>query len=132
GLNGLQNVSFEKADVFEFLTEKAGRKEHPYGMIILDPPAFTKSRSTVKNAGKGYVELNSLAMRVLGRGGWLVTCSCSRFMTPGMFQKAVEEAALNAGLSVKFAEKRGASPDHPVVSGNPETEYLKCLICQVV
>ncbi|MBP0985831.1 MAG: class I SAM-dependent rRNA methyltransferase [Oscillospiraceae bacterium] len=131
-LNGLGNVSFEKHDVFDFLADalKAGRKD--WNMIILDPPAFTKSRSTVKNADSAYEELNLLAMRLLPRGGYLVTCSCSRFMTPDLFQKAIARAAYRARVSLKLIEKRGASPDHPVLVGAPDTEYLKCFICQVV
>ena len=101
-------------------------------MIILDPPAFTKSRATVRNADSAYEELNLLAMRLLPRGGYLVTCSCSRFMTPELFMNAVSRAAYRAKVSLKLIERRGASPDHPVLIGAPDTEYLKCLIFQVV
>ena len=131
-LNGLENIRFEEHDVFRFLQDTLTSGEKPWDMIILDPPAFTKSRSTVRNAGKGYEELNLLAMRLLPRGGYLVTYSCSRFMTPDLFLKAVSDAAYKAGVSLRLIEKRGASPDHPVRIGAPDTEYLKCLLFQVV
>ena len=131
-LNGLENIRFEEHDVFRFLQDTLTSGEKPWDMIILDPPAFTKSRSTVRNAGKGYEELNLLAMRLLPRGGYLVTCSCSRFMTPDLFLKAVSDAAYKAGVSLRLIEKRGASPDHPDRIGAPDTEYLKCLLFQVV
>ena len=131
-LNGLTNVSFEQHDMFDFLKETLEAKQHPWDLIILDPPAFTKSRSTVHSASLGYEELNYLAMRLLPRGGYLCTCSCSRFMTPDLFMKAVSDAALRANVSLRLIEKRGASPDHPVLIGAPDTEYLKCLIFQVV
>ena len=131
-LNSLTNVSFEQHDMFDFLNETLDAKQHPWDLIILDPPAFTKSRSTVHSATLGYEELNYLAMRLLPRGGYLCTCSCSRFMTPDLFMKAVSDAAQRANVSLRLIEKRGASPDHPVLIGAPDTEYLKCLIFQVV
>ena len=131
-LNGLGNVSFEKHDVFDFLSDALSAGRRDWNMIVLDPPAFTKSRSTVRNADSAYEELNLLAMRLLPRGGYLVTCSCSRFMTPDLFQKAIARAAYRARVSLRLVEKRGASPDHPVLTGAPDTEYLKCFIYQVV
>lgn len=131
-LNGLTNVRFEQHDMFDFLNNTLDARQHPWDLIILDPPAFTKSRSTVHSASLGYEELNYLAMRLLPRGGYLCTCSCSRFMTPDLFLKTVSEAALRANVSLRLVEKRGASPDHPVLIGAPDTEYLKCLIFQVV
>ena len=131
-LNGLKNVCFEKHDVFEFLEKELKNGRGRWDMIILDPPAFTKSRATVRNADSAYEELNLLAMRLLPRGGYLVTCSCSRFMTPELFMNAVSRAAYRAKVSLKLIERRGASPDHPVLIGAPDTEYLKCLIFQVV
>jgi 23S rRNA (cytosine1962-C5)-methyltransferase len=86
----------------------------------------------VRNADSAYEELNLLAMRLLPRGGYLVTCSCSRFMTPDLFQKAIARAAYRARVSLRQIERRGASPDHPVLTGAPDTEYLKCFIYQVV
>ena len=131
-LNGLSNVTFEKHDVFEFLREAVASGDRRWNMIILDPPAFTKSRSTVKNASDGYEQINTMAMRLLPRGGYLVTCSCSRFMTPQLFSEAIERSAYKARVSLRTVEKRGASPDHPVLAGAPDTEYLKCNIYQVV
>ena len=131
-LNSLTNVSFEQHDMFDFLNKALDAKQHPWDLIILDPPAFTKSRSTVHSATLGYEEINYLAMRLLPRGGYLCTCSCSRFMTPDLFMKAVSDAAQRANVSLRLIEKRGASPDHPVLIGAPDTEYLKCLIFQVV
>ncbi|MBP0986134.1 MAG: methyltransferase domain-containing protein, partial [Oscillospiraceae bacterium] len=131
-LNGFTNVTFEKHDVFEFLRSAMESGDRRWNMIILDPPAFTKSRATVRNASEGYEQINMMAMRLLPRGGFLVTCSCSRFMTPELFSKAVESAAYKARVSLRTVEKRGASPDHPVLSGAPDTEYLKCYIYQVV
>lgn len=130
-LNEFETVRFETHDVFDFLRDTLEKGEKPWDLIVLDPPAFTKSRSTVRNAGKGYTELNYLAMRLLPRGGYLVTCSCSRFMTPDLFLQCVSDAALQAGVTLRLIEKRGASPDHPVKIGAPDTEYLKCLIFQV-
>lgn len=131
-LNGLDNVSFEKHDVFDFLSDALNTGRRDWDMIILDPPAFTKSRATVKNADGAYEELNLLAMRLLPRGGYLVTCSCSRFMTPDLFRKAITRAAYRARVSLRQIERRGASPDHPVLTGAPDTEYLKCYIYQIV
>jgi len=131
-LNGLTNVTFEQHDMFTFLRDTLEAKQHPWDLIILDPPAFTKSRSTVRGASIGYEEINTLAMRLLPRGGYLCTCSCSRFMTPDLFLKTVAEAARKAHVSLRLIEKRGASPDHPVLIGAPDTEYLKCLIFQVI
>ncbi len=131
-LNGLGNVSFEEHDVFDFLAESLRSGRRDWNMIILDPPAFTKSRNTVRNAEGAYEEINLMAMRLLPRGGYLVTCSCSRFMTPDLFMRAAEKAAYRAKVSLKLIEKRGAAPDHPVLIGAPDTEYLKCLIIQIV
>lgn len=131
-INGLANAEFITVDVFDYLTELAGKKQHPYDMIILDPPAFTKSRETAKNAYKGYKDINYRAMRILPRGGYLVSCSCSHFMTVEMFERMLQDAATDAGVSLKIVEKRFAAPDHPVTLGIPETEYLKCYIMQII
>ena len=125
-------VSFVVSDAFDYLQGLAERKEHPYDLIILDPPAFTKSRKTQKNAEKGYRELNALAMRVLPRGAFLATASCSHFLTQEDFLGVVTEAARDAGVSVKMIERRGQAPDHPILPLVPETEYLKFLILQIV
>lgn len=131
-LNGITNIDFLCCDVFELLTGmyNDGKKEFDY--IILDPPAFTKSRSTVKSAYKGYKEINLKAMKLLPRGGYLATCSCSHFMTDELFRKMLAEAASDAGVKIKLAEYRQQAADHPVLSGIPETEYLKFYIAQII
>lgn len=130
-LNGL-NVSFLCADVFDLLTEKFERKERDYDFIILDPPAFTKSSSTVKNAIRGYKDINYRAMKLLPRGGYLATCSCSHFMTDDLFRKMLHSAAKDADVTLKQIEARQQSPDHPISWDVPETDYLKFYIFQVV
>ena len=122
-----------QADVFELLTElaqKGGRPE--YDLIILDPPAFTKSGATVKNAFRGYKEINLKAMRLLPRGGWLATCSCSHFMTDALFREMLRAAAFDAGVELRQIEARQQAPDHPILWNVPETEYLKFYLFQVV
>lgn len=132
-LNGLSgNMTFVKADVFDLLTEMAASKKREYDYIILDPPAFTKSRSTVHNAYKGYKEINIKAMKLLPRGGYLATCSCSHFMTADLFRQMIADAAKDAGVSLRQIEERRQSPDHPILWGVPETEYLKFFLFQVV
>ena len=131
-LNGLGNVEFVQRDVFELLTELLAAKNHDYDYIILDPPAFTKSSATVESAYRGYKDINYRAMRLLPRGGYLATCSCSRFMTAELFRKMLREAAADAGVSLRQIEERRQSPDHPILWGVPETEYLKFYLFQVV
>ncbi|MGN1119518.1 MAG: class I SAM-dependent rRNA methyltransferase, partial [Oscillospiraceae bacterium] len=132
-LNGLTgNMEFTKADVFDLLTDLCAKGGHPYDFIILDPPAFTKSSSTVKNAQRGYKEINMRAMKLLGRGGYLATCSCSHFMTEPLFKKMLHDAAADAGVSLRQIEARRQSPDHPILWNVPETDYLKFYIFQVV
>ena len=131
-LNGLENVSFECANVFDLLTKLYEEKNSPYDYIILDPPAFTKSSASVKNAERGYKEINMKAMKLLPRGGSLATCSCSHFMTDELFRKMLRSAALDAGVSLRQIEARQQSPDHPILWSVPETDYLKFYIFQVV
>ena len=132
-LNGLEsNMSFECADVFELLTGLAAKGRSDYDYIILDPPAFTKSSSTVKNAIKGYKEINMKAMKLLPRGGYLATCSCSHFMTEELFRNMLKDAAFDAKVSLRQIEARQQSPDHPILLNVPETDYLKFFIFQVV
>ena len=130
-LNGL-DVEFVCADVFDLLTEKFERKERDYDFIILDPPAFTKSSATVKNAIRGYKDINYRAMKLLPRGGYLATCSCSHFMTDELFRKMLHSAAKDADVTLKQIEARQQSPDHPISWDVPETDYLKFYIFQVV
>ena len=131
--NGLEDrVDVVKADVFSLLTELAREKKHPYDYIILDPPAFTKSGATVKNAYRGYKEINLKAMKLLPRGGYLATCSCSHFMTPDLFRRMLWEAAADAAVSLRQIADRRQAPDHPILWGVPETEYLKFYLFQVI
>ena len=128
--NGL-NLSFRQADVFEILP--ALKKEHAqFDFIVLDPPAFTKSRKTFHNARKGYQEINTEAMRLLSRGGYLASASCSHFMPKDEFRKMLCDAANEAGVSIRLIEERGAAPDHPVNPCIPETEYLKFFLLQII
>ncbi|MBQ6023887.1 MAG: class I SAM-dependent rRNA methyltransferase [Clostridia bacterium] len=131
-LNGVDNMDFLCTDVFDLLDKLYAEKRRIYDYIILDPPAFTKSTKTVNAAYNGYKEINLKAMRILPRGGWLATCSCSHFMTDALFRKMLLEAALEAGVQLKIAEYRQQAPDHPVLLGVPETEYLKFYIAQAV
>lgn len=131
-LNELDNMSFKCANVFDLLTELYENGKSPYDFIILDPPAFTKSSSTVKNAERGYKEINMKAMKLLPRGGYLATCSCSHFMTDELFRKMLKSAAADAGVSLRQIEARQQSPDHPILWNVPETDYLKFYIFQIV
>lgn len=132
-LNGLTgSMKFTRADVFEYLSELYKAGGSPYDFIILDPPAFTKSNSTVKNAVRGYKEINLKAMRLLKRGGYLATCSCSHFMTESLFKQMLHAAAADADVSLRQLEARQQSPDHPILWNVPETDYLKFFIFQVV
>lgn len=131
-LNSLSNVSFECANVFELLTRLYEEKNSPYDYIILDPPAFTKSSASLKNAERGYKEINMKAMKLLPRGGYLATCSCSHFMTDALFRKMLHFAATDAGVSLRQIEARQQSPDHPILWNVPETDYLKFYIFQIV
>ncbi len=132
-LNGLADkMEFTKADMFDLLTDLYRKGGHPYDFIILDPPAFTKSSSTVKSAERGYKEINLKAMRLLPRGGYLATCSCSHFMTETLFRHMLHDAAADAGVSLRQIEARRQAPDHPILWNVPETDYLKFYIFQVV
>lgn len=130
-LNNL-NLDFTKADVFDLLTEMESSKKCDYDFIILDPPAFTKSSATVKNAYYGYKEINKKAMKLLPRGGYFATCSCSHFMKNELFVKMLKEAASEASVSLRQIECRQQSADHPILWNVPETDYLKFYIFQIV
>lgn len=131
--NGFKDVVKPlEANVFDLLTELAEQKSHAYDFIILDPPAFTKSGSTVKNAIRGYKEINLKAMKLLPRGGYLASCSCSHFMKEEYFVQMLKDAARDASVSLRQIEARQQSPDHPVLWNVPETYYLKFYIFQVV
>lgn len=131
--NGLGHiVTAKQANVFDLLTELAETKRHDYDFIILDPPAFTKSGHTVHNAMRGYKEINLKAMKLLPRGGYLATCSCSHFMRDDLFRRMLREAAKDAGVHLRQIEGRQQSPDHPILWNVPETDYLKFYLFQVV
>ena len=131
-LNGITNVDFVTANVFELLTQAENEHRRDREMIILDPPAFTKSRSTARSAERGYKEINLKAMKLLPRGGYLATCSCSHFMPDAQFRKMLFSAAADANVSLRQIECRQQSPDHPILWGVEETDYLKFYIFQVV
>ena len=131
--NGLEgNMDFLCADVFDLLTDMAKQGKAPYDFIILDPPAFTKSRATIKNAIRGYKEINLKAMKLLPRGGYLATCSCSHFMNDTHFCQMMHNAAEDAQVSLRQIEGRQQSPDHPILWNVPETDYLKFYLFQIV
>ena len=131
--NGLEErMSFQVANVFDLLVELEANRQEAYDFIILDPPAFTKSRKTVKNATKGYKEINYRAMKLLPRGGYLGTCSCSHFMPDELFVKMLRSAAFDAGVELRQIEARQQAPDHPILWNVPETDYLKFYLFQVV
>ena len=130
-LNGL-SVTPLKADVFDLLTALTSKKCRDYDYVILDPPAFTKSNATAKNAFNGYKQINRMAMKLLPRGGYLATCSCSYFMYEDQFKRMLLEAAQEADVSLRFIEQRQQGPDHPILPTVPETYYLKFYLLQVL
>lgn len=131
-LNNLSDrVTFQCADVFELLPELE-KKGEQFDVVILDPPAFTKSRNSVKNAVKGYREINLRGMKLVKDGGYLATCSCSHFMTPDLFTKTIREAAANVHKRLRQVEYRTQATDHPILwSGEETSYYLKFYIFQV-
>ena len=131
-LNGLEErVRFECADVFELLPRLEQQGER-FDVVILDPPAFTKSRNSVKNAAKGYREINLRGMKLVRDGGFLATCSCSHFMEPELFAKTIREAAAGAHKRLRQVEFRTQGPDHPILWAADQSYYLKFYIFQVL
>ncbi len=131
--NGLSDkMTFLCENVFDLLTRLCESKCRDFDYIILDPPAFTKSRQTISSAVRGYREINRRAMQLLPRGGYLATCSCSHFMTDDLFRKMLSAAARDASVTLRQIEARQQSPDHPILWNVPETDYLKFYIFQVV
>ncbi len=129
--NGIENIQFREADVFELLASYAsGRRS--FSMVVLDPPAFAKSRRNVEAAASGYKEINLRALRLLGPGGVLVTCSCSHHVSEAMLLEVVAQGALDARRTVRVLERRTQAQDHPILLTVPETHYLKCLILEVM
>ncbi len=130
-LNGMQDrVQFLCRDIFELLPE-LDKKNETYDVVILDPPAFTKSRNSVKNAVRGYREINLRGMKLIKDGGYLATCSCSHFMTAELFQQTLQQAARNAHKRLRQVEYRTQSPDHPILWAAEQSFYLKFYIFQV-
>ena len=130
-LNNAGNVTFQTANVFDALREMETAGER-FDTIILDPPAFTKSRATVKSGARGYKEINLRALKLLNTGGVLISCTCSYHISEQMFLDLIADAALDARRRLQIVEKRGQSSDHPVLLGVPETHYLKCVIARVI
>ena len=130
-LNNISNVKFKTANVFDALRdlEKAGEK---FDTIVLDPPAFVKTRSALKSAVRGYKEINLRALKLLNKGGILVTCSCSYHFSEEIFLETLEQTLRDARRRVQLIEKRMQSADHPILLGMPETYYLKCFVLRVV
>ncbi len=130
-LNGVENIEFRTANVFDALRdyEKAGEK---FDCIVLDPPAFVKSRSALRSAVRGYKEINLRALKLLNKGGILVTCSCSFHFSEEIFLETLAESVRDSKRRVHLIEKRMQAADHPILVGMPETYYLKCFILRVV
>lgn len=129
--NDISNVDFREADVFEVLAASAAARRQ-FSLVVLDPPAFTKSRRNLQAAATGYKEINLRALRLLSSGGVLVTCSCSHHMSEADLLEVVAQAALDAGRTLRVLERRTQAQDHPILLTVPETHYLKCLILEVI
>ena len=129
--NGQGNVEVVVANAFDFLRAQADKGER-YDTVVLDPPAFAKTRGTLEAATRGYKEINLRAFHLLSPGGVLVSCSCSSHVDEAAFERIVLSAAADARRTVQIVEKRGASKDHPALLGVPETRYLKCLVLRVL
>ena len=130
-LNGLANVEFREANVFDALREMESAGER-FDAIVLDPPAFAKNRASLKAAIRGYKEINLRALKLLNAGGVLVTCTCSYHVSEELFLEIIAGAAIDARRRVQIIEKRMQATDHPILLGVPETYYLKCVIARVV
>lgn len=129
--NNITNVRFEEANVLDYLPSLISARRR-FDLVIIDPPAFTKSRSALDGALKGYKELNLRALRLLERGGILVSCSCSHHLSEARLLEVVAQAALDAGKQLRVLERRTQALDHPILLTVPETHYLKCLIFEVL
>jgi len=129
--NGIANIEFRQADVFDLLAGYVSARRQ-FSLVVLDPPAFAKSRDNLDRAVTGYKEINRRALELLSPGGVLVTCSCSHHLSEGMLLEIVATASLDAGLTLRVLERRAQSQDHPILLTVPETLYLKCLILEVM
>lgn len=130
-LNNIENVTFQTANVFDALREYE-QAEEKFDTIVLDPPAFVKTRAALKSAVRGYKEINLRALKLLNKNGILVTCSCSYHFSEEIFMQTLDEAARDAKRRVHLIEKRLQAADHPILIGMPETYYLKCFILRVI
>jgi 23S rRNA (cytosine1962-C5)-methyltransferase len=129
--NGIVNVALRQADVFDFLAGAVQARRH-YDTVVVDPPAFAKSKSSVGAALRGYKELNFKALKLLDAGGVLATCSCSHHVSEADLLGTVAAAALDAGRTLRVLERRVQAQDHPILLTVPETLYLKCLLVEVL
>jgi 23S rRNA (cytosine1962-C5)-methyltransferase len=129
--NGIANLSFREADVFDLLAGHASARRE-FETVVLDPPAFAKSRGNVDAAARGYKEINRRALQLLKSGGILVTCSCSHHLSEAALLEIVAEASLETHRKLRVLERRTQAQDHPILLTVPETHYLKCLILQVI
>ena len=129
--NGIANIDFKEADIFQLLSNYASARRH-FSMVVLDPPAFAKSRRNLESATTGYKEINLRALRLLQPGGILVTCSCSHHLGESALLELVAQASLDANRTLRVLERRTQSQDHPILLTVPETLYLKCLILEVL
>lgn len=129
-INGLDNVQFEAHNVFDLLRQyqTEGRR---FDVIILDPPAFTKSRKMLESAKRGYKDINLRAMKLVRDGGFLISCSCSQHVTPDIFMDILREAAYETRRRIRLVDVRTQGKDHPILIASQETQYLKCVIMQV-
>ena len=130
-LNGFTNIDWREANCFDYL-KAADQGGERFDTVVLDPPAFARHKSDLEGALRGYKELNLRALKILNRGGFLITCSCSYHVSEGEFIETVAGAALDAHRAVQVVERRTQSRDHPILLTVPETHYLKCLILRVV
>ena len=130
-INQLTNVEFREANVFDALREMEAIRER-FDAIVLDPPAFAKNRASLKSALRGYKEINLRALKLLNRGGVLVTCTCSYHVSEELFVDVLTQAAIDAHRRLQIVEKRMQATDHPVLITMPETYYLKCVIARVI
>lgn len=131
GLNSVKNIDFRETDVFELLSAYSSARRQ-FQTVVLDPPAFAKSRHHLEPALRAYKDINLRALRLLSPGGILVTCSCSHHLSEPAFYEVIADASLDAGRKLRVLERRTQSMDHPILLTVPETLYLKCLILEVI
>lgn len=130
-LNNVTNVTFHQADVLEYLPSLVAMRR-TFQVVVVDPPAFTKSRSALEGAIRGYKEVNLRALRLLQPGGILISCSCSHHMSEAQLLETIAAASLDAGKQLRVLERRTQAADHPILLTVPETHYLKCLVFEVI